>query len=86
MISSPWWSAAASLCEKTLSQLFCDSSARAIVAMLLAECAEAASMSGSATPSPTFHAATASETSAHLALVLATGDLSIPKMGATGFP
>ncbi len=38
--------------EKTLGQLFCDGSARAIVAMLLEECALAASICGWGRPSP----------------------------------
>jgi predicted Rossmann fold flavoprotein len=77
--------------EKTLGQLFCDGSARQIVAMLLAECEavgvdlrvghritgiERADRFGIGTD----HGAFASTT-----LVLATGGLSIPKMGATGF-
>ena len=77
--------------EKTLGQLFCDGSAREIVAMLLAECAAGGVDVRVAhriidvsrterfvveTDRGTFHAS---------ALVLATGGLSIPKMGATGF-
>jgi predicted Rossmann fold flavoprotein len=77
--------------EKTLGQLFCDGSAREIVAMLLAECAAAgvdvrvahritdvsrAERFRVETDRGTFHAS---------ALVLATGGMSIPKMGATGF-
>ncbi len=77
--------------EKTLGQLFCDESARQIVAMLLAECAaggvdlrlnhRVTDISRAddfcvETAQGRFHAA---------ALVLATGGLSIPKMGATGF-
>jgi len=77
--------------EKTLGQLFCDGPARQIVGMLLAEC-EAAGvdlrlrhrvtdiMRGDHFTVATDHGAfTASS------LVLATGGLSIPKMGATGF-
>ena len=77
--------------EKTLGQLFCDGSARAIVAMLLDECAavgvdlrlghrvtalDRADRFTVATDHGSFEAP---------ALVLATGGLSIPKMGATGF-
>jgi predicted Rossmann fold flavoprotein len=76
--------------EKTLGQLFCNGSARAIVDMLLAECAQGGvdvrvghtvtDISRSDCFRLTGHGCfTAS------ALVLATGGLSIPKMGATGF-
>jgi len=77
--------------EKTLGQLFCDGSARAVVAMLLAECAAAGvdlrlrhrvtglSHSGG------FRVETDQGGFTAPALVLATGGLSIPKMGATGF-
>src|SRR6266850_8100983 len=76
--------------EKTLGQLFCDGSARAIVAMLLAECAQggvdvrvghAVSDLSSAEG---FRVTTSGGTFTASALVLATGGLSIPKMGATG--
>jgi predicted Rossmann fold flavoprotein len=75
--------------EKTLGQLFCDGSAKEIVAMLLAECAEAGvqlslnqhiqsiertDLFKLRTQNAEFHAP---------ALVVATGGLSIPKMGAT---
>ena len=77
--------------EKTLGQLFCDGSARAIVGMLLEECAAAGvkirldhHVTDIAKPGnyrvETDHGAFGSA-----ALVLATGGLSIPKMGATGF-
>ncbi|MDE2200734.1 MAG: NAD(P)/FAD-dependent oxidoreductase [Rhodospirillales bacterium] len=77
--------------EKTLGQLFCDGSARAIVAMLLAECAAAGvtlRMAGKVTEvnrSDRFRIATDHGEIAAASLVLATGGLSIPKMGATGF-
>jgi predicted Rossmann fold flavoprotein len=77
--------------EKTLGQLFCDGSARAIVAMLLAECA-AAEMEVrlgqriTALEKPGgFRVATDCGEFTAPAVVLATGGLSIPKMGATGF-
>ena len=77
--------------EKTLGQLFCDGSARAIVAMLLDECAAAnvdlrlgASVT-SVSRGPSFAVACASGDATAPSLVLATGGLSIPKMGATGF-
>ena len=77
--------------EKTLGQLFCDGSARAILAMLLEECAAAGvdlrlgqRVTG-VTHDGLFQVATAHATFAAPALVLATGGLSIPKMGATDF-
>jgi predicted Rossmann fold flavoprotein len=77
--------------EKTLGQLFCDGSARAVVAMLLKECQEAGVVlrlgqriagvdrEGGFTLHSDAGAVQASS------LVLATGGLSIPKMGATDF-
>ncbi len=74
--------------EKTLGQLFCDGSAKQIVALLLDECAK-----GSVTlrlgeetgavehRDGQFHVAGASAP----ALVIATGGPSIPKLGATQF-
>jgi predicted Rossmann fold flavoprotein len=77
--------------EKTLGQLFCDSSARAILEMLLAECArggvevvlntrtiEVEGGSGG------FRVASSAGEFKADALVVATGGLSIPKLGATG--
>ncbi len=76
--------------EKTLGQLFCDGSARAIVGMLLAEC-EAAGASvtlntqiGEVSRNDRFHVVTSGGEIESESLVLATGGLSIPKMGATG--
>lgn len=77
--------------EKTLGQLFCDGSARAIVAMLLAECAAAGVeiRLGCRVTDIARDTGYRVETSQGVftapALVLATGGLSIPKMGATGF-
>jgi predicted Rossmann fold flavoprotein len=77
--------------EKTLGQLFCDGSARAIVAMLLAECAAAGvevrlGQRITALEKPGgFRVATDCGEFTAPAVVLATGGLSIPKMGATGF-
>ncbi len=77
--------------EKTLGQLFCDGSARAIVAMLLAECAAAGVTLrlGSRVTAVSRGVAFSVDTDAGAfeaqSLVLATGGLSIPKMGATGF-
>jgi predicted Rossmann fold flavoprotein len=77
--------------EKTLGQLFCDGSARAIVAMLLAECAaagvdvRAAHRIADIEKADCFTVNTGHGAFTAAALVLATGGLSIPKMGATGF-
>src|SRR4051812_40803301 len=77
--------------EKTLGQLFCDGSARAIVAMLLAECAQGrVDVRVGHTVTDISHADgfrvdTTEQPFTASALVLATGGLSIPKMGATGF-
>jgi len=77
--------------EKTLGQLFCDGSARAIVAMLLAECAAAeveirldCRVTDIARDTG-YRVETSQGVFTARALVLATGGLSIPKMGATGF-
>ncbi len=83
--------------EKTLGQLFCDGSAKQILAMLLAEC-DAGTDGGSVTrwfggdiagvdaDTDGYRLAMADgRTAAAPALVLATGGLSIPKLGATGF-
>src|SRR5690348_10329591 len=77
--------------EKTLGQLFCDGSARQIVAMLLSECAAAgvevklAHRITGIDKADRFAVATDHGAFRSQALVLATGGLSIPKMGATGF-
>ncbi len=77
--------------EKTLGQLFCDGSARAIVAMLLAECAAGhvdVRLGHSVTDisrGDDFRIETDKGNFTAASLVLATGGLSIPKMGATGF-
>jgi hypothetical protein len=77
--------------EKTLGQLFCDGSAREIVAMLLAECGAAGvdlrlghRITG-VTRAEQFRVETDRGSFNASAMVLATGGLSIPKMGATGF-
>jgi predicted Rossmann fold flavoprotein len=77
--------------EKTLGQLFCDGSARAIVEMLLAECTRggvemvlnAHQISVSAT-SGGFCVFSSQGEFCSSALVVATGGLSIPALGATG--
>jgi predicted Rossmann fold flavoprotein len=78
------------LARYTLGQLFCDGSARQIVAMLAGACADAGvalrlgQRVRSVTRTDRFVVELdAGEVSAP-ALVLATGGLSIPKMGATG--
>lgn len=77
--------------EKTLGQLFCDHSARAIVEMLLEECkrggvemvlnARGIEVEGSAKG---FRVGCSEGELACESVVVATGGLSIPKMGATG--
>ena len=76
--------------EKTLGQLFCDGSARQVVTMLLAECAAVGvdlrlsqRILGIAKPD-LFRINTDRDMFLADAVVLATGGLSIPKMGATG--
>ncbi|WP_250623554.1 NAD(P)/FAD-dependent oxidoreductase [Pinirhizobacter soli] len=78
--------------EKTPGQLFCDDSAKQIVAMLLAECARSGVRVETSVPvsnvrahgdgfmvdTPQGHVRCAS-------LVVATGGLSVPTMGATAF-
>ena len=78
--------------EKTLGQLFCDGSAKQIVAMLLDECAK-----GSVTialghairavdhADGRYRVSWGDRSAEAPALVIATGGPSIPKMGATGF-
>jgi hypothetical protein len=79
--------------EKTLGQLFCDGSARAIVEMLLAECAAGGveivlnardPCGGADGPSGRFHVETSAGEFQSESLVVATGGLSIPRLGATG--
>ena len=77
--------------EKTLGQLFCDTSARAIVQLLEDECQRARveiflnTRVASVTRADQFVLATSKGEFRTAALVVATGGLSIPKMGATGF-
>ncbi len=77
--------------EKTLGQLFCDGSATQIVDLLLAECAAAgAVVQGSTRITAVAHGpdgftvATDRGEYRCRSLVVATGGLSIPKIGATG--
>jgi len=77
--------------EKTLGQLFCDRSAQDVVTMLLQECAEAGvnvivgTRVLSVVNDRNFRVQTAETIFEAEAVVVATGGLSIPKMGATGF-
>jgi predicted Rossmann fold flavoprotein len=80
--------------EKTLGQLFCDGSAQQIVDLLMKECTDAGvRMTLSAKvravrrdeSTGVFTIVTDSSAFTAPTLVVATGGLSIPKMGATGF-
>jgi predicted Rossmann fold flavoprotein len=78
--------------EKTLGQLFCDGSAKQIVAMLLEECAKGAAQVlcdqdvTSVSHADGVYAVTSNGTLMTAgSLVIATGGPSIPKMGATGY-
>ena len=78
--------------EKTLGQLFCDHSARAIVEMLVAECGRggveivlnARGIEVESAAGGGFRVACSQGKFAAEAVVVATGGLSIPKLGATG--
>jgi predicted Rossmann fold flavoprotein len=80
--------------EKTLGQLFCDGSAQQIVDMLMSECADAGVRVILATEvrevrrndsSGAFTVDAGDDAYTAPALIVATGGLSIPKIGATGF-
>lgn len=78
--------------EKTLGQLFCDGSARQIVAMLLDECAKGKVDVRCGQPvhdvthaDGAFRVTFGDQQFAAPNLVVATGGPSIPKMGASGF-
>ncbi|MBV7256401.1 NAD(P)/FAD-dependent oxidoreductase [Pacificimonas sp. WHA3] len=83
--------------EKTLGQLFCDQSARQIVDMLMAECADAGvevalgkavselARDDSASGEAPYSMRLGLDRLRARSLVVATGGPSIPKMGATGF-
>ena len=78
--------------EKTLGQLFCDGSAKQIVAMLLEECRAGGVDLRCGDPvgevghgDGLFRVEYGAQTLRAPALVIATGGPSIPKMGATGF-
>ena len=77
--------------EKKLGQLFCDESSRQIVAMLLAEC-DAASVEvrtgcrvEAVEKDESFRVRTSRGVLVSESLVVATGGLSIPKLGASDF-
>ena len=78
--------------EKKLGQLFCDDSAQQIIDMLLAECQDAqaelrlnTSVSAVSVSAQGYHLQTSGGDVTCGALVIATGGLSIPKIGATRF-
>jgi predicted Rossmann fold flavoprotein len=77
--------------EKTLGQLFCDGPADQIVNLLLTECAAAnvrivlGADIRAVRRDDTFEVTTQNSIYRAPALIIATGGLSIPKMGATGF-
>jgi predicted Rossmann fold flavoprotein len=78
--------------EKTLGQLFCDSSAKDIILMLLDEMRAAGAvwhlgveMTGVEKTESGFRVSTSEGFFDAASLVIATGGKSIPKMGATGF-
>jgi predicted Rossmann fold flavoprotein len=81
--------------EKTLGQLFCDRSAQEIVTMLQRECDDAKvriltgttvhSVKQTAENGRRFTVETSNENFRCISVVVATGGLSIPKMGATDF-
>ena len=78
--------------EKTLGQLFCDQSARQIVAMLLADCEAGCvairlshSISAVTHADGRFTVTHGDRIASAPVLVIATGGPAIPKIGATGF-
>jgi predicted Rossmann fold flavoprotein len=78
--------------EKTLGQLFCDESAKQIIGLLKAECAKGnvawrqpCEVTHIERVGEHFHLNTAHGSFASARLVIATGGLSVPKIGATPF-
>jgi predicted Rossmann fold flavoprotein len=78
--------------EKTLGQLFCDDSAQQIIAMLQAECSlgkvtwrMACNILSVIREDNSFHVATDQGQYRAPALVIATGGLTVPKIGASPF-
>ena len=78
--------------EKELGQLFCDQSSKQILAMLVAECqavnarlSTGTSVTSVRATQPGFELQTSAGPARCEHLVIATGGLSIPKMGASGY-
>lgn len=78
--------------EKTLGQLFCDESAKDILNMLLDECQQAGAtiqsqcqVQGVAYIDERYHLQTSIGDYVCSSLIVATGGLSMPKLGASGF-
>jgi predicted Rossmann fold flavoprotein len=78
--------------EKTLGQLFCDESARAVIDMLVAECAKGAvewrqpcDVKKVARDGGSFRVDVAGGALVSESLVVATGGLTVPKIGASPF-
>ena len=78
--------------EKTLGQLFCDESSKQVIALLVAECAagrvawrQPCAVAGVAKRDSGFRVETAMGPIECEALVIATGGLTVPKIGATPF-
>src|SRR5436190_1026073 len=78
--------------EKTLGQLFCDRSSLQIIEMLRAECAKArvewwqpCAVQGVRHDGSRFHIETSRAQVEAASLVIATGGLTVPKIGATPF-
>jgi predicted Rossmann fold flavoprotein len=76
--------------EKTLGQLFCDGSSQSIIEMLVRECRQVnaeihleATIEEISKPDARFRVCTSAEEFSSESLVVASGGLSIPKMGAT---
>ncbi|HUL55836.1 MAG TPA: aminoacetone oxidase family FAD-binding enzyme, partial [Usitatibacter sp.] len=78
--------------EKTLGQLFCDRSSRQVIDMLLAECAKGrverwqpCEVRGVSHDGAGFRLETSRSPVTAKSLVIATGGLTVPKIGATPF-
>ena len=78
--------------EKTLGQLFCDDSSQAIIDMLLKECEDAdvtvnkeTTIENITATNNGYQITTTRGTATAQSLVIASGGLSIPKIGATNF-
>ena len=78
--------------EKELGQLFCDTSSKAIVRLLLNECAQAGvqvrtdtAVEAIETIADGWQVRTSNGVYTARSLIVATGGLSVPTMGATGF-